>query len=603
MHNKTIRAVGATVILCGVAVAAMSQIGPGEPSALEIDPPSALPTSSRVQPSMATTTPAEPFEYRVGLLAGVTTDNFWAFVGDQPTVWNAYVLGPTKPGLYGVDPLDNTLIPDAASAPAPQPTRSGSGWQVTVALSDGLTWSDGTPLTALDVAYTFDTVRRLHLGGGWADAFPPAVKSITATSEHDLRIDFASQPSLQVWPYGIGLAPIMPRHVWESQTTPLKDADDLYAKPGEADVSGGPLQLVTVGEDRVESQSSPGHGGGGPDRVTYIVYPDEGSAVAALGRGEIDNLLNPNGISPESVAALDNATDVAIESSPANAVRYLGFNLDREPMSDPSFRQALALLLDRQNATETVVPDGTAAYTLISPANRSWFDPDAAAAITTRYELAPHHRLRAAIELLTASGYRWESPPRAEGSALSPGTGLTIDGQAPGPVTIVTPGDEYDAARPDYTQRIVEALEVLGFTASAVVTDFDTVVDLAFTTDADGVRQYDMYVLGWTLGNPALPDFFGRFFSADGEFNSTGYESAEFEAGMERYQEATDFANAKTALWEMERILADDLPYLVLYHPDIVEAYRSDRVGFDAGPVLGGIQGRLGGIGDLIPAS
>jgi hypothetical protein len=51
----------------------------------------------------------------------------------------------------------------------------------------------------------------------------------------------------------------------------------------------------------------------------------------------------------------------------------------------------------------------------------------------------------------------------------------------------------------------------------------------------------------------------------------------------------------------MEQILARDLPYLVLYHPDIVEGYRSDRLRFDQEAVLGGIQGRLGGLADLHP--
>jgi hypothetical protein len=53
----------------------------------------------------------------------------------------------------------------------------------------------------------------------------------------------------------------------------------------------------------------------------------------------------------------------------------------------------------------------------------------------------------------------------------------------------------------------------------------------------------------------------------------------------------------------MEQAIARDLPYLVLYHPEIVEAYRSDRVRFGERGVLGGIQGRLGGLEDLRPSS
>ena len=45
-------------------------------------------------------------------------------------------------------------------------------------------------------------------------------------------------------------------------------------------------------------------------------------------------------------------------------------------MSAPGFRQALALLLDREQATESLASDSDAAYTVLSPANESWFDAD-----------------------------------------------------------------------------------------------------------------------------------------------------------------------------------------------------------------------------------
>jgi ABC-type transport system substrate-binding protein len=173
----------------------------------------------------------------------------------------------------------------------------------------------------------------------------------------------------------------------------------------------------------------------------------------------------------------------------------------------------------------------------------------------------------------------------------------------PAPLTILTPGDEYDPARPDYTTRIESTLETLGFDVRPVVTDFDTVVDLAFSKDDAGARQFDMYVLGWTLGNPVLPDYHRWMFATDGAANSTGYSAPDFDADLAAYQSAAAPEEAKRALWAMEQAVARDLPYLVLYHPEIIEAYRSDRVRFGEQGVLGGIQGRLGGLEDLAPSS
>jgi ABC-type transport system substrate-binding protein len=272
-------------------------------------------------------------------------------------------------------------------------------------------------------------------------------------------------------------------------------------------------------------------------------------------------------------------------------------------MSDPAFRQATALLLDLDGAIDSIVADGSAARSLLSPANQSWFDEASALAVAEMYAGTLNDRLDRAVTALQGAGYAWTTPPSIIDGALVAAGGLTIAGQTPPPLTILTPGDEYDPARSDYTRKIESALEIIGFDVRPVVTDFDTVVDLAFSKDAAGMRQYDMYVLGWTLGNPALPDFYELLFASDGPFNSTGYTDAEFDAALARYENSSDLDEARSALWELETALARDLPYLALYHPVIEEAYRSDRVGFTHHATLGGIQGRLGGIGDLTPAS
>ena len=177
--------------------------------------------------------------------------------------------------------------------------------------------------------------------------------------------------------------------------------------------------------------ANPGYPHQGIPDVVYSVFADEAAAIAAMKTGAIDTVLDPNGLSDEGVSALSGTPGVAIERSPANSVRYLGFNLTRDPMSKPQFRQSLALLLDRGSATETVVPDATAAYTTLSSANMSWFDEAEAASISDPYAQALETRVRAAISRLEAVGYAWETPPAVVDGTLVAGLGLTIDGQLP----------------------------------------------------------------------------------------------------------------------------------------------------------------------------
>jgi ABC-type transport system substrate-binding protein len=602
LPDRTIRTIGASVVLALLVALGAVQIAAKEdpaPAEIVADDTTTTSAADRAAPDPEpTTTAPEPFTYRIGVLSGVSTDNFWAYYGAEPSVWNSYILGPTKPALYTID--SGELRPELAAAVA-TPTWDGDGWRVRVDLDPGFAWSDGEPVTADDYVFTFETVRALGLGGSWAEAFPATVESVHADGEHELRIEFTERPNLRVWPYGAGLAPVMARHVWEERVGGT--ASDLYAVTG-VGVSGGPLQVAEVSENLVVAHANPGYPDGGyPDTVEYHVYPDESALVAAVAGDEVDSILTPAGITEEQTASVAGREGVEVLTSPANGVRYLGFNTDREPMAAPAFRAALALLLDRE-ALSAEITHGEAAWSMIPAANDHWYDAEKATANRDRYAGTPAERLGRALEGLAAAGYVWETPPAVgDDGKIVAGTGLTINGQAPQPLTILTPGDAYDPDRPAYVDRIADTLGLLGFDARPVTTDFDTVVDLAFTRGEEGNWEYDMYLLGWTLGNPGLPAFYRPFFAPDGEMNNTGYESAAFAGALAAYEKAYTVAKAREALWEMERILSVDLPYLVLYNNRLTEVYRSDRVGFGSEETLGGLQGRLGGIGDVSPAS
>ena len=221
MREQTLRTIGATVVLFGIAVAAILQVGPGgDPSAIALTaegtsttstesiPESTLPSG----PAESSTTVPEPFNYRIG----VSTTNYWAFFAEEPSVWNSYILGPTKAALFSIEPGTGVIGPELA-AEIPQPAQTENGWQVEVRLRTDLYWSDGAPITASDVEFTFETVRVMGLGGSWASVFPPSVESVKAAAPDRLTIEFSERPTIQVWPHGPGLAPIMSEAFWSDQ--------------------------------------------------------------------------------------------------------------------------------------------------------------------------------------------------------------------------------------------------------------------------------------------------------------------------------------------------------------------------------------------------
>lgn len=593
------------MVLLGIAVAAMLQIDRGgAPSAISLTAEESTTLSSAglaTDSDTPTTSEVEPFTYRVAVLAGISTSNFWAFYGDQASVWNAYILGPTKPALYSVDDR-GALQPELAMAEV-SPVFDVDGWRVRIDLNDGFEWSDGHPITADDFVFTFETVRSLGLGGSWAEAFPEAIESIHADSDYELRIEFVERPNLGVWPHGPGLAPLMAAHVWENHAT--TDQATLYGLDDIADVGGGRLFVSEVSQDLVVSNANPGHPDPSiPDSVEYHVFGDESAATAALREGVIDTILSPKGLTAIQTERLASDPGVVIQRSPANGIRYLGFNLDRKPMNDIAFRNALALLIDREELVADIAPEGEATYTFVSQANPRWFDAASADAIAAQFKGTIDDRLAKALDGLQGAGYTWATEPTvgSDGAVIA-GLDLEIDGLAPGPLTILTTGDALDPWRPQYAAEIAETLGWIGFEVRPVETDFDTVVDLAFTVGEDNRFHYDMYLLGWTLGSPSLPRYYRMLFAEDGPQNTTGYASSEFASQLATYENSFDVSEARNALWEMEKTLATDLPYLLLYSSSITEAYRADRVFYEDPPGPGGLQAQLGGIGLVGPAS
>jgi peptide/nickel transport system substrate-binding protein len=603
MPNQFLRSLGASIIVLALVVAGVIQVNNREPApAVEIpDAPDSAVTAA-VDATAAdvvdVTQPVEPFEYKVGLLGAPTTFNFWAFYGLPPTVWDSYVLSPTKGSLYRLDPESLTLMPDLAGE-MNTPTWDENGWKVTVPLQPGGAWSNGTDLTAADIAFTFDTVRRLSLGGQWAAAFPDEVVSVDALDPGTVEVRFKGRPSLDVWPFGVGTAPIMSADYWEAPATGTSEASELFALGADGDPASGPLEIVESDKSTVTSRSNPGYPSPNGQIVEYRVYSGTAEALRALETGEIHTMLSPRGLTVAERSALDGIDGVDTITSPMFGIRYLAFNMVRSPMNSVEFRQTVAFILDRDELAGRIAGSDPA-RTLLPPTNSSWYDTEKAEDIG---EIAADRQagLAAQVAALQEIGYSWAVQPSMSDGAFVAGSGLKLDGQAPAPLTILTSGDSFDPDRAAYAEEVASAIRLLGFEVTTVTTDFDTVIDLTFTRGDDGALQYDMALLGWSLGNPGHPSFYGDLLGSESEANNTGYSSPKMDDLIRRYEKAHNLATAQSLVWEMEALQAEDLAYLPLYSSQIVEAYRSDVIAFSSPPGLGGIQGSLGAIHLVTP--
>ncbi len=343
MRDRAIRTIGATVVLLGLLVVALAPGRIRRTSRRRISRWRLHPRSAkqRRRAPPADGDVAEPFVYRIGVLSGISTDNFWAYYGSQPSVWNSYILGPTKPTLFSLDPVSGGLTPELVTGDV-TPVWDADGWHVTVEMDDRFEWSDGVPVTADDLAFTFSVVRSLGLEGSWSDAFPSAVESIETHNGNEIVIEFSERPTLSVWPYGVGLAPVMPAaRVGRSHHRCLSRRALRHARRERREWrSADPLGVVR-GADRQHRKPGLPRRRPALDSVEYHVFSDEPALVGAVADGVVDSILSPNGVAPDQVAAVDEEPGVEVVANPANGIRYLGFNLSRQPMSSTAFRTAL----------------------------------------------------------------------------------------------------------------------------------------------------------------------------------------------------------------------------------------------------------------------
>jgi len=344
--------------------------------------------------------------------------------------------------------------------------------------------------------------------------------------------------------------------------------------------------------------------------------------VLALKAGEVDYLYNPLGLQRGLLDQITTDANLTPIVNATNGFRYLAFNLRRDPMARQGFRDALAFMIDKEYITGSVL-QGVAfpLYATLPEGNTNWYNAELAdawqASITSLERdtdgfgnalvdgdgeayaaTGTEARLYSAVEALLADGFSWaegDAPGFAD-NAIIPGKRILLDGASVDELTILSPGPGYDPLRATYSLFIAQSAKDLGFDATAYPTDFNVLVNAVFVPDDEGDLDFDMFLLGWSLGDPALPTYHESFFAGkndtlvnDGN-NNTGFNDPTFNALVEEFNAATTFADAYDIMWEMEEILFTQKPYVLLFDTGIIEAYRSASINYPFTTTLSGIQ-------------
>ena len=308
--------------------------------------------------------------------------------------------------------------PAAAGTPASNPTAEPPPTTtiLTVKLRPGLTWSDGSLLTARDLAGTYDLYWATQ-NGSW-DFLNDVVAKDETTVEFQL-----STPSLSGLRLLLRSYPPAPRSqyaTWMDQARALRQqnrdperddvkqlVDDLYAfKPAEA-VVYGPYKLDTASITEAQLQLVKNPGGHHVDRVGFekliVYYGETAASVPLMLSGELD--YSTHAYTPSDLAAFVQLPNVQIIRGPNGTGPGLWFNNAVAPLHRKEVRQAFAYVIDRGENAQVAL--GNAAQPIRKLAGfpdeavDQWLSKAAAAKLNP-YPNDPH----TAEALLTGIGFQ-----------------------------------------------------------------------------------------------------------------------------------------------------------------------------------------------------
>jgi peptide/nickel transport system substrate-binding protein len=329
-------------------------------------------------------------------------------------------------------------------------------------------------------------------------------------------------------------------------------------------------------------------------KTVYSIYGDLNTAVLALQKGDIDFLLNPQGLPmglAESVADDPNLTVVKNESA---AFRFLAFNTRRDPMRDDAFRQAVATLIDRTFLTDTIL-QGVAypVYSFVPEANAGWYKADLPkwGFLPDGTPMTRQERVNKAVEILAAAGYTWSDdalPSWDDENSVVSATGTLVlpDGEEMPTLELLSLSYGYDPLRATFAMWTAEWLNEVGIPVRVRQLGFTALI-----TRAIQEQDFDMFMLGSQAGifPSYLRDFWHSSEAVKGGRNAGGYSNRAFDQLSDQLLTCETYAECKPIADQIQVLIATAVPWIPLFDTGIFEVYNN-RLSFPYTQTLGGLQ-------------
>jgi peptide/nickel transport system substrate-binding protein len=471
------------------------------------------------------------------------------------TTLNAYQSAGEATENAIIDLMFPTLMveqPDYQLHPPSFAPRLANSWEfsqdnsvLTFHLRQDAVWTDGVPVTAEDVRFTFTVQKDERIGSPGLE-FKDFIEDVEVVDAHTVRFRFS-----RVYPYQLMDANdghIVPAHAWGK--IPFEKWRTTDFEP--IMVSCGPFRLAshTPNQTLILERDPTYWGRPRPylDRLVFRVIPELSSLTNQLMAGEIDLI---QWVPPREAQLLRREPDVEIVEVPSRKWGFVAWN-NRDPLfADRRVRRALTLGINRKAAIDAVF-QGFAQPSYGPVLSSMW-------AFNRNLPLLPFDPQQAAA-LLAEAG--WTRRP-SDGKLMRDGRTFEFDLAYPSTNTL----------RAELAVLIQADLARLGITARPTQMEFTAFVD---TTETGA---FDALLWVWEEGTRV--DLTGAWSTpshSTGSNNFVAYSNPEVDRLIAASREEPDYTRAKVIFDRIQEIIVEDQPVTFLYEAkDIVAIDRRIR--------------------------
>jgi oligopeptide transport system substrate-binding protein len=445
------------------------------------------------------------------------------------------IVGSLFEGLVATDP--ETLAPVPAAAESW--TVAADGKTYTFRLRDGLTWSDGFPLTAEDFVYGARRLLAPRLGASHAENnlfFVAGAREYQAGRTSDFSgvgvrapdpqtVVFELERPTPFFPSSLCLFFPVPRHVVE-RFAPMDERRSGWTRAGNL-VGNGPFVLREwrANQELVLARN-PRYRDAGQVRLREVRFrPIENPSVEenAFRSGQ---LHLTSSVPLQKIEAYARDPSQVLKTVDDRGVYFYSLNVARAPLDDVRVRRALALTVDREALVARVIKGGKRAANHFTPPGISDYVPPP----TLRFDPAEGRRW------LAAAGY-------PEGKGFPP-LELLVDAR-------------------DHHRLVAEAVQAMWRAHLGVAVTLRSEETQVLNASKRGM-DFQMVRGSWNATTYQDPFYFLGAWTTGALYNESRWSDARFDAWIERTWTA-DEAARRVAFAEAERILLEEVPAIPLF--------------------------------------